>query len=74
MNPVVKVTRQLVLFLFFIVINAIWFTAIAQVKQNRQLQDDKNSKPIDTAAIEKIIGIKGKSNTASIKLPFHRTT
>ncbi len=40
-------------------------TTLAQVKQNK---GSKNVNPIDTTAIERIMGIKGKSNKGEYKI------
>lgn len=52
-------------FFLFICIAASYQTALAQVKQTK---GSRIVKPIDTTAIERIIGIKGKSNNGEYKI------
>ena len=53
------------LFFLFISITSVCQTTLAQVKQNK---GSKNVNPIDTTAIERIMGIKGKSNKGEYKI------
>ena len=53
------------LFFLFISITSVCQTTLAQVKQNK---GNKNVNPIDTTAIERIMGIKGKSNKGEYKI------
>ena len=53
------------LFFLFIGITSVCQTTHAQVKQNK---GSKNVNPIDTTAIERIMGIKGKSNKGEYKI------
>lgn len=53
------------LFFLFISITSVCQTTLAQLKQNK---GSKNVNPIDTTAIERIMGIKGKSNKGEYKI------
>ena len=59
------ITKHFILIFLFISIEALSQTSIAQVKQNK---GSTNIKPVDTLAIERIIGIKGKSNKGEYKI------
>ena len=59
------ITKYFILIFLFISIEALFQTSIAQVKQNK---GSTNIKPVDTLAIERIIGIKGKSNKGEFKI------
>ena len=66
MKRALRTTAKYVKFFFiFIGIISICQTTLAQVKQNK---GSKNINPIDTTAIEKIMGIKGKSNKGEYKI------
>lgn len=66
MKGALKTTAKYVkLFFLFISITSLCQTTLAQVKQNK---GSKNVNPIDTTAIERIIGIKGKSNKGEYKI------
>lgn len=59
------ITKHVKLFFLFISITALCQTTLSQGKQNK---GHRNIKPIDTTAIERIIGIKGKSNNGEYKI------
>lgn len=65
MNPILK---ALTLLFFFIALHAIDNPTFAQVKQEKHKKSSSTGKPIDTAAIESIIGIKGKFNNGEYKI------
>ncbi|HEV8080010.1 MAG TPA: DUF1259 domain-containing protein [Chitinophagaceae bacterium] len=65
MKQILTTTRQVTLFFLFIGIAAICQTTSAQVKQNKR---SRNVQQIDTTAIERIIGVKGKSNNGEYKI------
>jgi len=58
-------TKYVKLFFLFISITLLCQRTVAQVKQNK---GSKNVNPIDTTAIERIMGIKGKSNNGEYKI------
>ncbi|HXH99168.1 MAG TPA: DUF1259 domain-containing protein [Sphingobacteriaceae bacterium] len=58
-------TKHIKLFILFFSIILLGQTTLAQVKQNKV---SRKIKPIDTTAIERIIGIKGKSNNGEYKI------
>jgi hypothetical protein len=53
---------------FFIAVTVFSQTTIAQGVQNKQSKNNGNMKGVDTATIERIIGIKGKSNSGEYKI------
>src|SRR4051794_5176338 len=57
--------KQLVLILLA---TGIYHSAIAQEKQDTQNKGVDNGKGVDTATIERIMGIKGKSNNGEYKI------
>ena len=54
--------------LLCISIAALHETTIAQTKQNNQNKGSANTKGVDTATIERVMGIKGKSNNGEYKI------
>ena len=67
MKRVLKMNMQVRLLLLFIFISALCQTTVAQIKQNNQ-RNSNNAKGVDTATIERVIGIKGKSNNGEYKI------
>lgn len=68
MKQVLKTTRKVSLLLVFIGVTAFTQASIAQAKQNNQSKSSGNTKGVDTATIERIMGIKGKSNNGEYKI------
>ena len=68
MKQILTTTRQVTLFFLFIGITAICQTTSAQINHKKQSKTSSNVKPIDTTTVEKIIGIKGKSDNGEYKI------
>lgn len=68
MKRVVKMMMKGTLLFLYMGMAAACQTTIAQVKQNKQVKVSNNVKPIDTTAIERIMGMKGKSNNGEYKI------
>lgn len=68
MKQVLTTTKQLTLLFFFIGISAICQTTSAQINHKKQSKPRSNVIPIDTVTIQKIIGIKGKSDNGEYKI------
>jgi hypothetical protein len=68
MKQILTITRQVTLFFLFIGITAICQTTSAQINHKKQSKTSSNVKPIDTAVIEKIIGLRGKSDNGEYKI------
>ena len=63
-----NITRRLSL-IFFIALSSIWFQrAYAQIKEAKQVKSISSLPVLDTLAIERITGIKGKSNKGEYKI------
>ena len=65
MKTIFKAMKRVTLLLLFICMAALFQITIAQVKQTKE---GRSVRQIDTAAIERIIGIKGKSNNGEYKI------
>lgn len=65
MKQALNTTKHAPLLFLFMGIITLFQTTIAQVKQNKE---SRNINSIDTAAIERIIGIKGKLNNGAYKI------
>ncbi len=68
MKQALKGTKKATFFLFCMAVTAFFQTTIAQVKQSNSPQSSSNFKPIDTTAIERIMGMKGKANNGEYKI------
>lgn len=68
MKLTITTIGQATLFFLFIGITAICQTTSAQINQKKQSEISNNLKSIDTTAVEKIIGIKGKFNNGEYKI------
>ncbi len=68
MKQTLKATKKVTLFLFCMGITALFQTTKAQVTQNKQPNSGGNFKPIDTAAIERIMGMKGIAKNGEFKI------
>src|SRR5262245_61021109 len=61
-------TRDSMLLLFIVVCTCCFQTSIAQAKDVKQIKSGTSLPALDTLAIERIIGIKGKSNKGEYKI------
>lgn len=67
MKQALKTTRNVSLLLFSIGITACTQRSIAQTKQSNQGKSSGNAKGIDTAAIKRVMGMKGMANNGEYK-------
>ncbi len=63
-----KQALKATLFLLCIGVTALFQTTIAQVKSNKQTKSSSSFNPIDTTAIERGMGMKGKYNNGEYKI------
>jgi len=68
MKQELKVTRYSLLISFIVVASGLFQMPFAQVKQSKQARNIIAFTALDTLAIERIIGIKGKSNNGEYKI------
>jgi hypothetical protein len=68
MKHVMKAVKPVTLVLLFMSLAALFQSTIAQGKQNNQGKSSGSGKGVDTATIERIFGIKGKSNNGEYKV------
>jgi hypothetical protein len=68
MKKVLTVMTKLKVFVFYVVVASFSQTTMAQGKQNNQEKSGNSGKGVDTATIERIMGIKGKSNNGEYKV------
>lgn len=68
MKQVLKTTGKVSLLLVCIGVTAFTQSTIAQSKQNNQSKSSGNIKGVDTATIERVMGMKGKSNNGEYKI------
>src|SRR5215210_7799125 len=68
MKQALKATKNISLLLLAMGVTGYTQTTIAQGKESKQSKSSGNTKGVDTAAIERVMGMKGKSNNGEYKV------